>query len=155
MPFWCSLVSVFSCLTPLPLYNLFVCLFNKKEKKRKILSVVKSSHIGNVWYWDGGFHLLRDTKVHMEFCCWCVSVFTCVIPFLVYVCVFNQKIKKMILSVVKSSHNSKVWYLEEIISCFATLTAACSFCVELWVYSLFSFPFLYTYVCLLVFIKKN
>ena len=112
-----------------------------------------------MWYWEGGFHLLHDTIVCMEFCCWCVSVFTCVIPLPVYVCVymcvFNQKIKKMMLSVVKSSHNSKVWYLEEIISCFATLTAVCSFCVGVWVYSLFSSPFLYTYMCLLVFIKKK
>ena len=41
------------------------------------------------------------------------------------------------------------------ITCFATLIAACSFGVGVWVYSLVSSPFTYTYECLCVFIKKK
>ena len=84
MQFWCWRVSVFPYLIPLPLY-ICVCLINKK----RILNVVESSHIGKVWYWEGVYHLLRDTNCCMQFWCWCVSVFPCLIPY-IYVCVFNK-----------------------------------------------------------------
>ena len=48
-----------------------------------------------------------------------------------------------------------MWYWEEIITCFTTLTATCSFYVGVCVYSIFSSSFLYTFMCLLVFNKKN
>ena len=79
MPFWCCLVSILSCLISLPVYNLFLCVFNKKEKKNRTLCVVKSSHIGNVWYWRGVYHLLRDINCSMHFWCWHACAFPCLI----------------------------------------------------------------------------
>ena len=81
--------------------------------KKKIFSVVKSTHIGKVWYREGVYHLQGDTMCRMQFCCWRVSVFPCFIPLSLhiceYVCVFNQNIKnKKKRSVVKSSKISKV-----------------------------------------------
>ena len=62
-----------------------------------MLNVVKASHIGNVWYWEGVYHLLRDTNYSMQFWCYLESVFPYLILFPLYnlfVCVFNKKEKK-------------------------------------------------------------
>ena len=96
-----SLVS-----SPFPyIICLCVCL-TKKEKKRKILSVVKSSHISNVWYWEGIYYLLCDTNCRLQFWFWSESVFPCLIPLRLYICVY--------VCVVKSSHIGNVRYWEEV-----------------------------------------
>ena len=77
MQFLCCHVSVLSCLIPLPLYNLFLCLLNKKERKKKTLSVVKSSHIDNVWYWKRVYRMLRETNCSLKFWCWHARAFPC------------------------------------------------------------------------------
>ena len=97
MQFWCCLVSILSCFFPLPLYNLFLCVFNKKEKKNRTLSVVKSSHIGNVWYWERVYQLQGDTMYCMQFCSYLVSVFSFLIPrplYNLFVWVFHKKRKE-------------------------------------------------------------
>ena len=108
--FWCWHVSVFPYLIPLPLC---MCVCVCVSQIKKILSVVESSHIGKVWYWEEVYHLLCDTNCCMQFWCWRVSVFPYLIPLplCVCVCVCVSQIKK-ILSVVESSHIGKVWYWE-------------------------------------------
>ena len=56
-----------------------------------------------------------------------------------------------------SSYPKLVWcdIRKEFITCFATLTTAGGFGVGVWVYSLVSSPFLNTYLCKCVFIKKK
>ena len=81
--------SLFS--SPVP-YIICLCgCFTKKEKKRKIISVVKSSRIDNVWYWKMVYHLLHDTNCSMQFWWWHASVCPCLIPLPRYnVCVCNR-----------------------------------------------------------------
>ena len=50
-------VWVYSLISS-PFPYIYVCLTNKK----KILNIVESSHIGKVWYWEGVYHLLRNTN---------------------------------------------------------------------------------------------
>ena len=128
-----------------------VCL---TKKKKKILSVVESSHISGVWYWEGIYYLLCDINCSMKFCCWSVSVFPYLYPLPLYICVSIEKKKRKILNVVKSSYTVKVWYLERVITCSATLTTSCSFGIGVWLYSLVSSPFLYI-LCACVFKKKK
>ena len=86
----------------------------------------------------------------MQFWCWHVSVFPCLIPFpYIYtcVCLTNKKSYSML-----SSHPTSVrcdiekWF----ITCSATLTVAYSFSVGVWVYSLVSSLFTYICVCVCV-----
>ena len=72
---------VFLYLIPL---LLCVCVFIKLKKK---LSVVKSSHIDKVWYWEEIYHLFHDINCRMQFWCWRMSVFPYLIPLPLYVCV--------------------------------------------------------------------
>ena len=83
MQFWCWRVSVFSYLILLPLY---VCVCVSQIKK--ILSVVESSHISKVWYWEGVYHLLRDINYRMQFWYWRVSVFPYLIHLLLYIYIY-------------------------------------------------------------------
>ena len=65
--------------------HICVCVYVSQIKK--IPSVVKSSHIDKVWYWEMIYHLFRDTNCCMQFWCWRVSIFSYLIPLPPYVCV--------------------------------------------------------------------
>ena len=87
-------VWVYSLISsPFPLYT---CVCMCVSQIKKILSVVESSHISKVWYWERVYHLLCDTNYRMQFWCWRVSVFPYLIPLLLYMCVCfsNEKKKK-------------------------------------------------------------
>ena len=84
-------VWVYSLISSSFLY-IYVCVCFS-NKKKKILGVVESSHIGKVWYWKGIYHLLRDTNCRMQFWCWHVSIFHYLIPFPLYICVCVSKKK--------------------------------------------------------------
>ena len=142
MQFWCWSVSVFPYLIPLPLYiyiYMCLCVFIKKKKekrkrkKKEILSVVKLSHIGNVWYWEGVYHLLCDTNCRMQYWCWSWSVFPCLIPLPLYICAFEcvyqtKKKRKERYSVLSSLPKSVRCDIEKgFITCSATLTTTCNF----------------------------
>ena len=72
----------------------------------------------------------------------------------IYVCVCVSQIKKKKYSVLSSHPTSVKCDIEKgFITCSATLIAACSFGVGMWVYSIISSPFPYIYVC--VFLKKK
>ena len=89
MQFCCWRVIVFPYFILLPLHICeYVCVFNHKIKNIKKLSVVNSSQITKVWYWEGIYYLLRDTNCRMQFWCWSMSVFPCLIPFHLYIWVF-------------------------------------------------------------------
>ena len=102
---------------------------------------------GNVWYWEGVYHLLRDNNYCTQFWFCLVSLFYCLIAHPLYnfcVCVFLTKKKgkkRKTLNVVKSSHIGKVWYGEGVYHLLVTLTTTFSFGVGTWVYSLISSPF--------------
>ena len=104
-----SLVS-----SPFPYICVCMCVCLTKKNK-KILSVVKSSQMSNVWYWEGINYLLRDTNCRKQFWFWGESVFPYLIPFCLCICVYvrvHPKKEKKLLSVVKSSHIGNVWYWE-------------------------------------------
>ena len=87
--FWGWNVSVLPYLIPLPRY-ICVSVCGYQRKRKKILGVVKSSYIGNVWYWVGVNHLLRDTNCCMQFWCCLVSLVSYLIPlprYSLFVCV--------------------------------------------------------------------
>ena len=91
---------VYSLISSSFLYIYMCVCVCVSQIKKEILSVVKSSHIGKVWYWEGIYHLFHDTNGHMQFWWWPVSVFPYLIPLLlyIYVCVcvcvcFSNKIK--------------------------------------------------------------
>ena len=70
----CSIVS-----SPFPYIICFCVCLTKKKRKKKILSVVKLSHFGNVWYWEEANHLLLDINCSRQYWCWHVSAFPCLI----------------------------------------------------------------------------
>ena len=126
-----------------------VCILDKIKKM--VLGVVKSSHIGRVWHWEGVNHLLRATNCRMQFWDWWVSVFPLFIPLPLYkcVCVINKWKKRYL---VLSSHPTLVRcdIVKGLITCFTTLTSTSSFGVGEWVYSLVLTLFPYIYVCVCV-----
>ena len=129
--------------SPFPYIYIYIymclCVFIKKRKekrkrkKKEILSVVKLSHIGNVWYWEGVYHLLCDTNCRMQYWCWSWSVFPCLIPLPLYICAFEcvyqtKKKRKERYSVLSSLPKSVRCDIEKgFITCSAALTTTCSF----------------------------
>ena len=136
--------------SPFPYTYMCLCVFIKKKKK-KTLSVAKSSHNGNVWYWKGVYHLIRDTNCCMQFWCCLVSVFSCSIPFPLIICLcvcLTKKKRKERHSVLSCRPKSVMCDIEiGFITCYATLSAVCGFVVGVWVYSLASSPFPNICVC--------
>ena len=131
-------VWVYSLISS-PFPHVCVCVYVSQIKK--ILSVVESSHIGKVWYWEGVYHLV----------CEYIPLSHPPSPICVCVCVCVSQIKK-ILSVIESSHIDKVWYWEGV---YHLLRESNCFGVGVWVYSLISSPFPHICVCLFLKFKKK
>ena len=107
-----------------------------------------------------GLSLARDTNYRMQFWCWRVSVFPYLIPLPLYMCVcvcvcvcFSNKKRYSMLSSYPTLVRCDIE--KGFITCSATLTAACSFGVDVWVYSFISSPFPYICVCVSQIKKKK
>ena len=89
---------------PSPIYVcVCVCVCVCVSQIKKILSVVESSYIGKVWYWEGVYHLLRDTN-RFGVGMWVYSLISSPFPH-ICVCVF-LKLKKKKLYTCKKQKNS-------------------------------------------------
>ena len=97
-------VWVYSLISsPFPHLCVCVCVCVCVSQIKKILSVVESSYIGKMWYWEGVYHLLHDTNcfgVGM----WVYSLISSPFPH-ICACVF-LKLKKKKLYTCKKQKNS-------------------------------------------------